>query len=122
MPVRATTDHSSSSYGRAVWVDEMNNAYCEVDTPQVIMDTLPYEVLPDVSEIKRILGDRVRIAREAKGWTRERLARELILLTGKTVRGSNIADVEEARKAYTIDLLANIYILLEDTFPENPLM
>lgn len=112
----------SSSYGRAIWVDEMNNPYFEVDTPQIIIDTLPYEVLPDVSEIKRILGDRVRIAREAKGWTREHLARELILLTGKTVRGSNIADVEEARKAYTIDLLANIYILLEDTFPENPLI
>lgn len=29
--VHATTDHPDSSYGRAVWVDDENNAYCEVD-------------------------------------------------------------------------------------------
>lgn len=30
--VYATTEHSASSYGRAVWVDEENTAYCEVDS------------------------------------------------------------------------------------------
>lgn len=29
--VHATTDHPDSSYGIAVWVDDDNNAYCEVD-------------------------------------------------------------------------------------------
>ena len=29
--VHATTDHPDSSYGRAVWVDDKNNAYCDVD-------------------------------------------------------------------------------------------
>ena len=29
--VHATTDHPDSSYGRAVWVDDENNVYCEVD-------------------------------------------------------------------------------------------
>ena len=29
--VHATTEHPDSSYGRAVWVDDDNNAYCEVD-------------------------------------------------------------------------------------------
>ena len=31
--VHATTDHPSSSYGIPVWVDDDNNAYCQVDTP-----------------------------------------------------------------------------------------
>jgi hypothetical protein len=29
--VHATTEHPDSSYGKAVWVDDENNAYCEVD-------------------------------------------------------------------------------------------
>lgn len=29
--VHATTEHPDSSYGRAVWVDDDNNVYCEVD-------------------------------------------------------------------------------------------
>ena len=28
--VTATTEHSTSSYGQPVWVDEDNNAYCQV--------------------------------------------------------------------------------------------
>lgn len=31
--VHATTDHPESSYGIPVWVDDDNNAYCQVDTP-----------------------------------------------------------------------------------------
>lgn len=30
--VYATTEHSASSYGRAIWVDEENNPYFEVGT------------------------------------------------------------------------------------------
>ena len=29
--VHATTEHPDSSYGRAGWVDDDNNAYCEAD-------------------------------------------------------------------------------------------
>lgn len=29
--VHATTDHPDSSYGKAVWVDDDNNAYCQAD-------------------------------------------------------------------------------------------
>lgn len=29
--VHATTEHPDSSYGKAVWVDNDNNAYCEAD-------------------------------------------------------------------------------------------
>ena len=28
--VHATTDHPDSSYGQPVWVDDDNNAYCQV--------------------------------------------------------------------------------------------
>lgn len=28
--VHATTDHPASHYGKAVWVDDENNAYCQV--------------------------------------------------------------------------------------------
>ena len=31
--VHSTTEHPASSYGRAVWVDDENNAYFEVDGP-----------------------------------------------------------------------------------------
>lgn len=31
--VRATTDHPDSSYGKAVWVDEDNQAYFQVGAP-----------------------------------------------------------------------------------------
>ena len=30
--VHATSEHPDSSYGREVWVDDENNAYCEVDS------------------------------------------------------------------------------------------
>lgn len=30
IPVTATCEHSSSSYGHAVWVDSENNAYLQV--------------------------------------------------------------------------------------------
>jgi hypothetical protein len=31
--VHSTTDHPDSSYGKAVWVDDEGNAYCQVNTP-----------------------------------------------------------------------------------------
>lgn len=40
--VHATTDHSASSYGIPVWVDDDNNAYCQVDT-----FTPFYEIIED---------------------------------------------------------------------------
>ena len=31
--VHATTAHPANSYGRAIWIDNDNNPYCEVDNP-----------------------------------------------------------------------------------------
>lgn len=110
--VFATTEHSASSYGRAVWVDANGNAYCEVDIKPWQEEHLPYEIFPDVSEVKRVVGRDIQACREAKGWSREKLARELTMLTGKAIRGSHIANIEKGEKSYMIDLLINIYFLL----------
>ena len=42
--VHATTNHTDSSYGHAVWVDDDNNAYCEVDArfPNILYDIMEY--------------------------------------------------------------------------------
>lgn len=40
--VHQTTDHPASSYGHPVWVDEDNNAYCEVGREQPF-----YELIED---------------------------------------------------------------------------
>ena len=45
--VHATTDHPDSSYGRAVWVDDENNAYCEVDAR---VPNLFYDITEDVAD------------------------------------------------------------------------
>lgn len=110
--VFASTEHPSASYGRAVWVDANGNAYCEVDVTPWQEELLPYEIFPDVSQIKRELGRDIQACREQKGWTREKLARELTMLTGKAIRGSHIASIENGEKSYMIDLLINIYFLL----------
>lgn len=36
--VHSTTEHPDCSYGRAIWVDDDNNAYCEVDAPSPFYD------------------------------------------------------------------------------------
>lgn len=45
--VTATTEHPDSSYGKAVWVDAKNQAYCQVDFPslysvELILDDIPH--------------------------------------------------------------------------------
>lgn len=42
--VHATTEHPDSSYGHAVWVDDNNNAYCEVDS---MVENPFYEIIED---------------------------------------------------------------------------
>lgn len=42
--VHATTEHPDSSYGKAVWVDDDNNAYCEVDS---VVPNPFYEIVED---------------------------------------------------------------------------
>lgn len=40
--VHATIDHPDSSYGQPVWVDDEDNAYCQVDLPNPF-----YEITED---------------------------------------------------------------------------
>lgn len=42
--VHATTEHPDSSYERAVWVDDDNFAYCEVDP---VVPNPFYEIVED---------------------------------------------------------------------------
>ena len=42
--VHATTEHPDSSYGKAVLVDDDNNAYCEVDS---VVPNPFYEIVED---------------------------------------------------------------------------
>lgn len=44
--VHATTDHPASSYGKAVWVDNDNISYCEVDAK---FGSQFYDVIDDFS-------------------------------------------------------------------------
>lgn len=46
--VHATTDHPDSSYGRAVWVDDENNAYCEVDAR---VPNRFYDIMEDAADV-----------------------------------------------------------------------
>lgn len=106
--VRATTGHPSSSYGRAVWVDDMGNPYFEVDAPDDVIASLGYELLLDVAGRKKRIGDAIRRAREEHGITRTKLAALASVLRGKQVNVSVINDVEEGSAAYTIDSLLMI--------------
>lgn len=36
IPVHATTEHPASSYGKAVWVDDDNNAYMQVGLEMLV--------------------------------------------------------------------------------------
>lgn len=111
--VKATTEHSSSSYGRPVWVDEMGNAYFEVGTPQAIMQSHGYELVADMSQHKRDLGAKIREAREAKGLTITALARRATLLRGRSVNNAAIVKIEAGELAYTIDILLTLCEVLD---------
>lgn len=111
--VKATTEHSSSSYGRPVWVDEMGNAYFEVGTPQATMQSHGYELVADMSQHKRALGAKVREAREARGLTITALARQASIIRGRTIKSSLVSNIEAGESAYTIDLLLTICEVLD---------
>lgn len=62
--------------------------------------------------LKHEIGIEVYTARMAMGYSRSRLARELQAMINKSVRVSIIAEIEEARTAYTIDRLEDILNIL----------
>lgn len=111
--VRATTDHSASSYGRAIWVDDMGNPYFEVDTPSDVIASLGYELLFDVDGRKKQIGEMIQTAREAHGISRTKLATLASVYRGKRVNVSLINDIEDSNGAYTIDSLLMLCDILQ---------
>lgn len=92
--VRATADHSSSSYGKAVWVDRDNNAYCQEGSELIA----GYELIDEKFEI----GKKLRLLREGKG-----LNKNYFMTRG--VRIESLDAIEKGAKNYTIDSL-HIYL------------
>ena len=68
VPVYATTEHTASSYGQPVWVDENDDAYCQCDMP-----TPFYDINEDLEPMQRY-GIVIKFARRRAGLTQQQLA------------------------------------------------
>lgn len=68
VPVYATTEHTASSYGQPVWVDEDFNAYCQCGTP-----TPFYDINDNITPMQRY-GLEIKFARIRAGLTQQQLA------------------------------------------------
>ncbi len=90
--VHATTDHSASSYGVPVWVDNDGQAYCQVGFESPFFSV---NFTDEEKPIPSILKD----AREAKGLT----LRELSDLTG--INASNLSRIERGEISPNLDTL-----------------
>lgn len=93
--VYATTEHSASSYGMPVWVDDDGQAYCQVG-----FEAPFYEL--EEAEDNTTIADRLKEAREKKGIT----LRELSELTG--INTSNISRIERGEVSPNLDTLQNL--------------
>lgn len=88
--VVSTTNHPQSSYGKAVWVDGNNQAYCQKGLELIA----GYELIDEKMEFGKLL----RSIREAKG-----LNKNSFIKNG--MRIETLAAIEEGGKNYTIDSL-----------------
>lgn len=96
--VRSTTSHPASSYGQAVWVDDNDQAYFQVNMPNPF-----YSIeLEDVNPFRAELGAMIRNARLMAGMTQAKLAE----LSG--VSEQNIRKVEAGRYNLSIDILCKL--------------
>lgn len=87
---RATTDHPQSSYGKAVWVDGNNQAYCQEGLELIA----GYELIDEKMEF----GNLLRSIREAKG-----LNKNHFIKSGMRIETLNT--IEEGSKNYTVESL-----------------
>lgn len=62
---------------------------------------------------KIAIGQAIKAAREAKGWTQSKMALELYKSFGVSHRVTQIKGLEEGSMAYTIDLLIKAQAVLE---------
>lgn len=92
--VHSTTEHPTSSYGKAVWVDEQNNAYLQVGSITPLYDI----VLDEPYRTRVRIGNEIAQHRRAKGYT----VRQLAELAG--VSKSTVVNIEAGRFSPTIDV------------------
>lgn len=92
--VHSTTEHPTSSYGKAVWVDEQNNAYLQVGAATPLYDI----VLDEPYRTRVRIGNEIAQHRRAKGYT----VRQLAELAG--VSKSTVINIEAGRFSPTIDV------------------
>lgn len=92
--VHSTTEHPASSYGKAVWVDEQNNAYLQVGSTTPLYDI----VLDEPYRTRVRIGNELAQHRRDKGYT----VRQLAELAG--VSKSTVVNIEAGRFSPTIDV------------------
>lgn len=92
--VHATTEHPTSSYGKAVWVDEQGRAYLQVGSTHPLYDI----VLDEPYRTRVRIGNEIAQHRRAKGYT----VRQLAELAG--VSKSTVVNIEAGRFSPTIDV------------------
>lgn len=94
--VHSTTQHPTSSYGKAVWVDDQDNAYLQVGDEH--RNPL-YDIVLDEPYRTRVrIGNEIAQHRRAKGYT----VRQLAELAG--VSKSTVVNIEAGRFSPTIDV------------------
>lgn len=92
--VHSTTEHPTSSYGKAVWVDEQNNAYLQVGASNPL-----YDIVLDEPYATRVrIGNEIAQHRRDKGYS----VRQLAELAG--VSKSTVVNIEAGRFSPTIDV------------------
>ena len=95
--VHSTTDHPSSSYGKAVWVDSDNRAYLQVGLEH--LNPL-YDIVLDEPYATRVrIGNIIAELRRDKGYS----VRQLAELAG--VSKSTVVNIEAGRFSPTIDVV-----------------
>lgn len=92
--VHSTTEHPSSSYGKAVWVDDKNRAYLQVGAINPLYDI----VLDEPYRTRVRIGNEIAQHRRGKGYT----VRQLAELAG--VSKSTVVNIEAGRFSPTIDV------------------
>lgn len=105
--VHATTNHPSSSYGKAVWVDDNDIAYMQVGLEQY--NPLYSLVLDEPFRTRRRIGEKIATLRKGKGLTVRQLAEK----TG--LNQSNISSIENGKYSAGLDVLNKIAQALDTT-------
>lgn len=96
--VHATYDHPDCSYGKAVWVDDNNNAYLQVktNTPSPFYDV----EIDEPFRTRLRIGQRLTQLRNEAGMS----LRDLSAATG--VNKADISKYENGKTSPTIDMLS----------------